>query len=445
VPIGSDEVVDALFLHTGVIRVDTLAQLFDVASVLAQQPLPAGRRVGIVANAGGSGVLVADACEDAGLVIPPLGEETVRELRSLLGDRAAVGNPVTVAGTASADAYERAVALVLGDEAVDAVIVSFLHPLATSPEQVAAAVQRASARSATVKPVVGNFMGGGEVAGMPVFAYPEAAAQALARVAGLVEWRARPSGSLPTFDDADHERARGIVDSVLVDHPAGATLEPAVGLDLLRSYRIPVARTAAVTSADEAMDAAATIGLPVTLRREGGETRTGLATPADVARAWDSLGATGAVATGAVATGAVVTGAVVQEAVEPGVETVVGVSTHPSFGPLLSFGTAGPAAEIYGDRALRVLPLTDAEADELVRSVKGAPLLLGYRGQQPTDIAALCDLLLRVSRLALDLPEVAHLTLEPVVVSANGVVAVDARVAVAPYRPLPELALRRLR
>jgi acyl-CoA synthetase (NDP forming) len=220
-----------------------------------------------------------------------------------------------------------------------------------------------------------------------------------------------------------------------VEHPAGATLEPAVGLDLLRSYRIPVARTAAVTSADEAMDAAATIGLPVTLRSEGGETRTRLATPADVARAWDSLAATGAVATGAV----------VQEAVEAGVETVVGVSTHPSFGPLLSFGTAGPAAEIYGDRALRVLPLTDAEADELVRSVKGAPLLLGYRGQQPTDIAALCDLLLRVSRLALDLPEVAHLTLEPVVVSANGVVAVDARVAVAPYRPLPELALRRLR
>ncbi|HEY2428042.1 MAG TPA: GNAT family N-acetyltransferase, partial [Acidimicrobiales bacterium] len=436
VPVGSDEVVDALFEHTGVLRVDTLAQLLDVGSVLAHQPLPAGRRVGVVANAGGSGVLVADACEGAGLLVPTLGKETADALRRLLGERAAVANPVTVAGTASADAYEQAVRLLLDDELVDAVVVSFLPPLATPAGEVEAAVGRAAEGSA--KPVVANFMTPGASPAdrtVPVFAYPEDAAQALARVAWLAEWRARPEGSIPTFDDVDREAAAMIVHTALAEHPDGVDLDLASALDVLRAYRVPVAPTAGVTSADEAMDAAATVGYPVALRALGGQhppVRLDLASPAAVARAWEELGLAGGPA-------------VVQAMVPPGVETVVDVRTHPSFGPLVSFGTSGPAAEIYGDRALRVLPLSDVDADELIRSVKGAPLLLGYRELPPVDLDALRQLLLRVSRLAQDMPEVASLTLEPVIASSSGATAVDARLAVAPHRPLPELALRRLR
>lgn len=200
---------------------------------------------------------------------------------------------------------------------------------------------------------------------------------------------------------------------------------------LFASYGITITPSVVARSADEAMDGAAAIGFPVVLKRPGTPAgASGLSTPASVARAWEE-----------VAPGP----AVVQPMPDAGVATAIEVTTHPSFGSLIAFGTAGPAAEIYGDRALRVLPLTDIDADELIRSVKGAPLLLGYRGQPGADLEALADLLLRVSRLALDLPEVVAMVLDPVVASPTGAVPIDVRVAVAPYRTRPELALRRLR
>jgi acyl-CoA synthetase (NDP forming) len=448
VPMASEQLVDALFRHTGVIRVDTLAQLFDVASVLAHQPLPAGRRVAVVANAGGSGALVADACEDAGLVLPPLADATVASLRAVLGPRAAVTNPVTVAGTAATTAYEDVLGWVLRDEAVDAVIVSFLHPLAVPPEDVAAAVARAA--SGAAKPVLANFMAAEEAADalrpVPVFRFPEAAAQALARVSGLVEWRAKPEGVAPAFADVDRDAARAIVDAALAGHADGTALDMPSAVALLRTYGVPIAETVRAASADEAMDAAGRIGLPVALKvppaappAPGGfrarlPVRLGLRTPADVARAWAELVA----ATGCDC-------AVVQAMVPEGVEVAVDVATDRSFGPMVTFGTSGAAGEVYGDREGRALPLTDLDAEELIRSVKGAPLLLGYRDIPPADVAGLRDLLLRVSMLTLDLPEVAAVSLDPILVSTGAAVAVDARVAVAPYHPLPELALRRLR
>ena len=437
-PAVSDGVVDALFKHTGVIRVDTLSQLFDVAGLLSHQPLPAGRRVGILANAGGAGVLVADACEDAGLSVPVLADETVAELRRLVGPGGAVGNPVTLAGTASPPAYEQVLVRLLADDAVDAVIVAFLHPLAAPPSEVAAAVRRAVEAVAPTKPVVANFMAADEANAVfaaaerpvPVFAYPEAAAQALARAADLVEWRAQANGTVPEFPDADHEGARAIVDAALRDRPDGADLEPAAATALLRAYGVAVAPSRIARSADEAMDGAAAIGFPVSVSGPNGAGHVGLQTPAQVARAWQDL-----------APGPVV----VRSMLEAGVDTAVEVTTHPSFGPLISFGTAGPIAEIYGDRELRVLPLTDVEADQLLSAVKGAPLLAGYRGQPAADLGALRDVLLRVSRMAQDLPEVATVRIDPLVASPSGAVAADVRVSVAPYRTRPELALRRLR
>jgi acyl-CoA synthetase (NDP forming)/GNAT superfamily N-acetyltransferase len=437
-PAVGEDLVDALFRHTGVIRVDTLAQLFDVADVLAHQPLPAGRRVGIVANAGGAGVLVADACEDAGLVVPTLSDGAAAELRAIVGPRGAVTNPVTLAGTASADVYERVLSRLVADDAVDAVIVAFLHPLATPPGEVAAGVRRAVERSSGDKPVLANFMAAREAAGafesaeraVPVFAYPEAAAQALARVVELVEWRAKPAGSEPAFDDIDHDAGRALVEAVLAAHPDGAEMDGGSAGVLFEAYGIPMAPTRAVQSADEAMDGAAATGFPVVLKGPDGVPSPGLHTPAEVARAWDQL-----------APGP----AVVQPLLEPGVATAIQVSTHPSFGPLIAFGIAGPTADIYDDRSLRVLPLSDVDADELIGSVRGAALLLGYRGQPGADLDALRDVLLRISRLALDLPEVAALVADPVVAAPTRAIAVDARVAVAPYRTRPELALRRLR
>ncbi len=429
-PIGSDEVIDALFRHTGVIRVDTLTQLFDVAEVLAHQPLPAGRRVGIVANAGGSGVLVADACEDAGLAVPPLGAATSAALAELLGEAAAVHNPVTVPAGTDPPTYERVLELILADPGVDALIVAFLHPLMPADR-----VAEALGRLAPTKPVVANLMGARSGAGrVPVFGDPEAAAQALARVVGLAEWRSRPAGELPVYDDADRAAARMIVTTALAERPEGTRLDLATALDLLRCYGIRVAPTEAAGTPDEAMDAAARLGFPVVLKalrsagtEEAGLVRMGLGTPADVARAWDELAAT---------TGPDLGGAVVQPMVAPGAELIVEVRTDPALGQLLWFGPAGPVAAMYGDRALRVLPVTDVEAEEMVRSVKGAPR---------DHVAVVRDMILRLSHLTQDVPEVAAVSLGPVLVSTEGATAVDAHVSVAPYQPLPELALRRLR
>ena len=452
---GSEEIVDALFRHTGVIRVDTLAQLFDVAEVLAHQPLPAGRRVGIVANEGGAGVLVADACEDAGLLVPPLSDSTQAALRTRLENRGAVANPVTVTGTAPADAYEGAVSLVLADEAVDAVIVAFLHPLATPPAEVAAAVLRAEAQQVAEhrKPLLANFMAADDALAVfrdapstvPVFPYPEAAAQALARVVSLSEWRGRPEQSAPTFGDIDHAAARMIVDTVLDERPGGADLDLATAVDLLTSYGIPVAPTRAVGALADAIDAARGLGFPVALKgafdsAASHATRPGLTSEAAITAAWAELSEqrrdSGASPDQPL---------VVQAMTAPGVDTVIAVEVHPSFGPVLAFGTGGPAAEIYGDRVLRVLPLTEADADEMLHEVRGAPLLQGWRGAPAADLAALSTLLQRVSRLSADLPEVTSLILDPVIAGPNGAVAVGARVTVAPYQAQPELALRRLR
>jgi len=479
-PVGSDEMVDALFRYTGVIRVETIAQLFDVAELLANQPLPAGRRVGIVASAGGPGVLAADAAEDAGLLVPALGTATQAALRALLGEAAAVANPVTVAGTAHADAYEQAIRLVLADPGVDALIVAFQHPLATPPSEVAAAVRRAAETQeqapgqggGPAKPVLANVMAADEALPVlrsaerpvPAFDFPEAAAQALARVAGLAEWRARPEGRVPDFADADHDAARTLVLTALAAHPEGTTLGLTAAIELLGTYRIPVAATRPVASAAEAAEAARALGCPVVVKatsaRMGSRTghlgiRFDLTTPPDAARAWDEVTAElGPAPVGPEGRERVAgvgradgqdAGIVVQAMVPPGVETVVEVITHATFGPLLSFGTGGPAAQIYADRVLRVLPITDLDAAEVVRAVRGAPLLFGWRGAPPADVDALVDVLLRVSRLAGDVPEITGVTLGPVLVSGSGAVAVDALVEVAPYRPLPELALRRLR
>jgi len=454
---GSEEVVDALFRHTGVIRVDTLAQLFDVADVVSRQPLPAGRRVGIVANAGGSGVLAADACEDAGLRVPALAEETREVLRRLTDG--AVANPVTVGPTADADTHEQVVRAVLADPGVDAVLVCFLHPLATLPADLAQAVLRAAAgqpEAGHAKPVVANVLGADEVLAVfrdardpvPVFRFPEAAAQALARAAELAEWRARPEGRVVIPPRVDAAAAAAVVGRVLAAHPDGSDLALTDVASVLAAYGIPFATTRPVTSAEAAAEAALALDPPLVVKaaspvsghRDGrAALRFDLWTPDDAARAFRDV--TEELAGLDAAFGG---GVVVQSMAPNGVETVIEVHADPSFGPLLSFGTAGPMAEAYGDRTVRVLPLTDSDAEELIRSVRGAPLLFGWRGAPPADVASLADVLLRVSLLAGDRPEIAALTLGPILVSPGGAVAVDCRIRLSPYRSRPELALRRL-
>jgi acetyl coenzyme A synthetase (ADP forming)-like protein len=444
-----DVAVDALFRQTGVIRVDTLDELFDMALLLGSQPLPAGRRVAIVGNSGGPGILATDACDGAGLEVPELTPPTQAALRDVVDPNGAVANPVDLVASATPAVYEQALRLVLADDRVDAVIVICTPTFAAPPERVAALVPPVAA--SVDKPVVGCFLAaptlppllGGEAEGavVPAFASPEPAARALARAATYAEWRRRPPGAVPELDRFDPAGARTVVERFLHDSPEGGWLPTEQVGELLGTAGVPVLRTVAVHDAEEAEHAAADLGFPVALKAAGpdlvhksdaGGVQLNLGSNAEVTAAHEAMAAR---------LGTGMTGAVVQQMAAPGVETIVGVVQDPLFGPLVMFGLGGVATELLGDRSFRVLPLTDLDAAELVRSLRASPLLFGYRGSPRVAVDVLEDVLQRVARLAGHVPEIAELDLNPVIVSTTGAVTVDcrARVAPAPAGPAPDL------
>jgi len=454
---SSDVAVDALFRQAGVIRVDTLEELFDTASVVLHQPLPPGRRIAIVSNGGGPGILAADACMAAGLEVPELAAETQAALRSFVSPDAGVRNPVDLVASAGADTYERALQTLIADPAVDAIIAIFVPPLVTRAEDVADAVCR-SAAVAGDKPVIACFLGrhgtlellpaqdGLETTRrVPTFAFPEAAAAALGRAASLADWRARPDGTVPTFPDVQIDEARRLVTEGLARNPAGSWLGSDAGRDLLTCFGVAMAPTVLATDADAAADEAVRLGFPVVLkaasgaivhRTDVGAVRLDLRDEAAVRDAFREMHER---------LGEQMGGAVVQPMVPTGVEMIVGVTRDPSFGSLVLLGMGGIQAELMRDSGLRIVPLTDLDAHELVRSLRGSPLLFGYRNTPSVDVAALEELVLRVGLLAEHLPEVVELDCNPVIVSPAGALAVDVKVRIASPPPSPPPGVRRLR
>ncbi|WP_369138958.1 bifunctional acetate--CoA ligase family protein/GNAT family N-acetyltransferase [Modestobacter versicolor] len=400
-----EQSVAALFASAGVIRVETLVQLFDVGTLLAHQPLPEGDRVAIVGNSTAMGVLVADAVLEQGL--------------QLAHDR-----PVDIGTQAGPEDFRSALETALADEGVDAVVAVFLPPLLRGEQPFGRVLREVS--SEATKPLVANFLstdgipdelvvrdedgmpGRGSV---PSFSTPERAVIALAKVSEYARWRRRPLGVLPELDGVDEDAARALVERVLAAAPEGRELDDEETIALLGAYGVPMLGTQRVEDPDAAVAAAERIGYPVVLkstapwlrdRRDLGGMRFDLADADDVRTAYAAIPAGDPV--------------IVQEQAAPGVATVVEIVDDPSFGALVSFGVGGVATDLLGDRAYRTLPLTDLDAHELVREPRAWPMLNGYRGSAPVDTDALEDLLLRVARLGDDLPEVLSLSLEPVIV-----------------------------
>jgi len=448
-----DIAVDALFRQAGVIRVDTLDELFDMALVLSAQPLPGGNRVAIIGNSGGPGILATDACDAAGLEVPELSAATQAALRAVVDANAAVSNPVDLVASASPGVYEQALGIVLGDDAVDAAIVICTPTFAASPLGVAEVLGRVA--PATRKTLLGCFLawpdlqplldGGQPGTGVPAFASPEPAARALARAADYAAWRRRPPGAMPDLDGFDTDRVRTLVDAFLSRSPDGGWLPATQVSEVLTAVGVAVIDSVEVGSAEEAAHAATAVGLPVALKAAGpdlvhktdvGGVRLGLRSEAEVADAYERMAAN---------LGERMTGGIVQQMAAPGVETIVGVVQDLLFGPLLMFGMGGIATELLGDRSFRILPVTDVDAAELVRSLRSSALLFGYRGSQPTAVAALEELLQRVARLASGWAELAELDINPLIVSPDGAVAVDARMRVTPVPPRPPPDLRQMR
>jgi acyl-CoA synthetase (NDP forming)/GNAT superfamily N-acetyltransferase len=400
-----EQSVAALFASAGVIRVDTVAQMFDVGTLLAHQPLPQGPRVAVVGNSTAIGVLVADAVLEEGLEL-------------------AHDAPVDIGVNGGAEQFRAALQAAVDDDGVDAVIAVFLPPLMSGSEEYGPALRDVAQGSA--KPIAASFLSTegipAELAvpdedGMPArgsvpsYSTPERAVIALAKVAEYARWRRRPVGEVPELRDVDEAAGKALVRQVLAEAAAGRDLTDDELIALLATYGVPLLGTRTVTNADEAVAAAEEIGYPVVLkstapwlrhRSDLGGVRLDLL-DAEAVRA----------AFAAIPSGDPV---IVQEMAAPGVATVVEIVDDPSFGALVSFGLGGVATDLLGDRAYRTLPLTDLDAAELVRAPRAYPLLNGYRGSEPVDVAALEDLLLRVARLADDLPEVLRLTLEPVIV-----------------------------
>lgn len=429
---STDAVVGALFRQAGIMRTDTLEELFDVANLLAHQPVPKGRRVAILTNAGGPGILAADACEARGLELPMLADATVAELRSFLPATASVANPVDMIASATPDHFLRSTRALLADEQVDSLIVIFIPPLVTDPEAVAAAIVEGSKDSGG-KPVLANFMsakGAPEILrSIPSYGFPEAAASALAQVTAYGEWRRKPPGSVPEFNDIRSDDAKAIVEQVLAR--GGGWLSPIEIGELFSAAGISVVKSRFVSTLDEAIKAAAKIGFPVALKATGpaivhktevGGVALNLVDENALRRAYDDM---------ATRLGADLTGVIVQQMVPGGVEVVVGATLDPTFGPLVLYGSGGVLVELLNDVAFRIHPLTDADAREMINEVKGTTLLRGYRGSKPADEAALLEIILRVSALLEICPQINEMDANPVKILEKGAIVVDARVRVA--------------
>ncbi|MGD0197347.1 MAG: GNAT family N-acetyltransferase [Solirubrobacteraceae bacterium] len=439
----SDVTVDALFRQSGVIRTDTLGELFDVAMLLSSQPAPRGPRVVIFTNGGGPGILAADACEAAGLEVVELPEKLREELRAVLPAEASVTNPIDVIATASADAFRQAVETVGRADVADALIVIYVPTLVNEPSDVAAAISAASEQLPPELPLTAVFMVEEELElhrgeqSIPRFAFPEDAARALGHAAGYGAWRNSPVGEIPRFADCRPDEAAAVIAHAL--GTGAGWLEAQDVATLLDCYglRTPAARF--VADSEAAALAAAEIGGTVALKAmapglvhksDVGAVATGLR-PAQVARAASRMTASVEQA------GFKVDGFHVQAMAPHGVELIVGVVQDRAFGPLIAAGAGGTSTELLGDVQARLTPLTDLDAREMLRSLRLFPLLDGYRGAPRCDVAALEELLLRVSALVEDHPEVAEMDLNPVVALPEGPLAIDARVRLETPPPLP--------
>ena len=422
---GSEAAVDALFREAGVIRAQTLDELVDVAGLLSSQPAPRGRRVAVLTNAGGLGILAADACEAAGLLLPPLGPRTVTGLRALLPAEASVANPVDMLGSATPESYARALPVLLGDPGVDAVIALFVPAAQATAEGVAREI--ASAAAGSDKPVLAVVMSSEGIpealrGAVAPFTSPEAAARALGRAAERADWLRRPLGTVPEPEGIDRETA-----AELVAAADEGWLDPAGARALLEAYGIPVVPERLAASPDEAVAAARELGLPVVVKTaapgahktETGGVALDLDDDASVRTAAERMGGP----------------VLVQPMVGGGTELLAGLVQDPTFGPLVAFGPGGVLAELIGEASFRIAPLTDVDADELLEEGKAGILVRGFRGALPADRAALADLLHRLARLGVDLPSVAELDLNPVLALPDRCVAVDARVRVQRHEP----------
>ena len=441
----SEVASEALFRQAGIIRVNTMSELFDVATLLASQPVPKGKGVAIVTNGGGPGILAADACERYGLNLPAFSPETISKLKSVIKRDISINNPLDLTGGASGKEFVKVLEVLVKEPDVSSGFVIFVPPVVVDPAEMEDAIRQAAPLfRRREKPLLACIMGGQGLRGklgsggkfVPNYAFPEDAILALSKVAEYGESLRQPKGSIPGIRGIKRERARRIIESSLtrtVARPLWLSAEEISGL--LSAYGIRSVETLMARTAAEAASLASRIGFPVVIKlasetivhkTDVGGVRLDLKSKSEVKSAFEDIEAR----LTEMGRQDEMTGVILQRMVAGGVEAIVGVTQDPSFGPLIMFGLGGIYTELLQDVAVRLHPLTDVDAKELVSSIKMARLFQGFRGAPLSDTGALEDLLLRLSALVEDVPQIAELDLNPVKVmpQGEGYWVVDARI-----------------
>ncbi len=451
---SSDVAVGALFSQAGVIRVDTIEEMFGVGSLLADQPIPGGRRVAVVTNAGGPAILAADALEANGLELPTLSDELQARLSAVLPSEAATANPIDLIASGGPDEFEHATSALLESGEVDSVVVIYVPVVAGRAAAVAGSLRQCQDAHAGDTTLLTVFMQSTDAAELlrgeetartiPSYLFPEQAALSLTHAVQYGEWRRRDPGTVPAFEGIEVARAQEVVAHALARlGEEGGWLDPDDTKAVLECFGLDVPATRTVSSEDEAVAAADAIGGSVALKVISASALH----KSDIGGVMlDVFGEEEVRAAYRAVTSAVPDpdGVLVQTFVPSGHEVIIGSTEDPNFGSLVVFGLGGVTVELLGDVAFRIHPLTNVDAAEMVRSIKGFPMLEGYRNLPQGDVAAVEDALLRVSAMLSALPEISEMDLNPVKVLApgEGAVVVDARIRVEALDPgeRPELA-----
>jgi acetyl coenzyme A synthetase (ADP forming)-like protein len=428
----NDLTIDVLFEQAGVVRVDTVREMFDVARLLDVEDPPRGRRVAILSNSGGSGVMAVDACAGFGLEVNELTAETQATLSSFLDPGSCVRNPVDMTAAATAAQYERSLKCILEDDNVDAVVVVFTPLPPNKADVVARAVAGAVAHSS--KPVVTSFVAADDEISAALTAHrvvnfgsSEEAIYALSKAAKLGEWRRRSAARPMMFEDVNRQTVSDILQGSIDVN--GGWLDAIDAAAVARAYGLAVAPTNTAFCIDEAVSCAEHFGFPVVLKTanslmlhktEVGGVHLDLRSPDDVRAAYASMqspeGEDIAV--------------VVQPMVASGVELIVGAVEDPLFGPVVIYGLGGIITEALGDRSARLAPMTRDDARTLVRSLRSDALLTGHRGSPAVDLEAIEEFVGRVGALVHDFPQIVEIDCNPVIATADAAIAVDVKIRV---------------
>jgi acetyl coenzyme A synthetase (ADP forming)-like protein len=461
---ATDLATDAIIAQAGAIRAQTVEELFDLAMAFANQPLPASNRVAIVTNAGGPGIIIADACEATGLEVAPLTVETQQKLREGLPDEASVRNPVDLIASATAETYEFALQHVFDDPKIDAVLAAFVPPLGILVKDVAAAIVRVNEHHPE-KPILAVIMGTDGIqtgvpelqdAKVPAYVFPESAARALATMWRQRQRLSRPDGEVKEFGDVDDSAVTAILDSAVVS--GIRKLSESDSLRILEAYKVPVARWRMVNAEDagdgtlapRTAQAATELGFPIVMKivspdithktdiggvvlgiESAEETEQAVKTMlANVNEAWELNDKDAEEQSGSAAESPRIDGVLLQRMASGETETIIGITRIPRVGPMVMFGLGGIYVEVIRDVVLRLCPLTDSDSDEMIREVKLSSLLEGVRGQAPRDLGAIANIIQRMAQLASRHSRIVEMDINPLLALEHGVLAVDARVQI---------------